>query len=130
MSTLQKLIYVVDDHPSNLVLLNQLLSPNYNVQCFEYAEELLLAVMESKPDLVLLDLMLPGASGYDVIASIKAVHGDADIPIIIVSGKTDDSDIQAGLNMGAVAYICKPIDLNEVTAKVNQAIGVADASQV
>lgn len=121
----QKLIYVVDDHPSNLLLLKELLAPNYDVRCFESAEEGLLAITDVKPDLVLLDIMLPGMSGYDTIASINSIDGYADIPIIIISGKTDETDVQAGINLGAKAYICKPFDIEEVILKVDETMALS-----
>ena len=92
-------------------------------------------ITEHQPDLVLLDLMLPGISGLDLCRKLKQQDDTRQIPIIMVTAKTEDSDIVAGLELGAEDYITKPFSPRVLIARVRsvlrrQKIGVIDESNI
>ena len=92
-------------------------------------------ITEHQPDLVLLDLMLPGISGLDLCRKLKQQDETRQIPIIMVTAKTEDSDIVAGLELGAEDYITKPFSPRVLIARVRsvlrrQKIGVIDESNI
>ncbi len=109
-----KHILIVDDdmHISNM-LYEVLSKENYKISCAYSGTETLLFLKNERPDLILLDLMLPGLNGEEVLEKIK------DIPVIIVSAKTDiDNKVNLLLN-GAADYITKPFDVNELLARIS-----------
>lgn len=109
-----KHILIVDDdlHISNM--LSELLQKNnYRVSCAYSGTETILFLEKEKPDLILLDLMLPGLSGEEVLEKIK------NIPTMIVSAKADMDNKVNLLLSGAVDYITKPFDVNELLARIN-----------
>ncbi|MCZ7539064.1 MAG: response regulator [Anaerolineae bacterium] len=75
---------------------------------FENGDEALACALEQKPDLLLLDIMLPGASGLDICRQVKRAYGDAAPPVILISARGQQADIEAGLEAGASDYIIKP----------------------
>lgn len=81
-------------------------------------EEAVQAALQEKPDLVLLDVRMPRMSGYEACQRIKAEASLKDIPVAFLSAKGQESEIQAGLDVGAVAYILKPFAPDELTARV------------
>ena len=113
------IILVVDDTPENIDVLNGILKPEYKVKVALNGEKALkVASSDNKPDLILLDIMMPGMDGFEVCRRIK---GDADtshIPIIFVSGAEDEESKDEGLQLGAVDYIVKPIDPAVVKEKI------------
>lgn len=109
-----KHILIVDDDMYISNMLFEILSKqNYKVSCAYSGTETLLFLSKERPDLILLDLMLPGLSGEEVLEKIK------DIPTIVVSAKADISDKVSLLLNGAVDYITKPFDINELLARIN-----------
>jgi putative two-component system response regulator len=106
----KKTVLVVDDAAENIDLLRAILAPVYALKVAISGEKALkIALSDAPPDLILLDIMMPGMDGYEVCRRIKA-HATANgIPIIFLTGLTDSVDEQHGLEMGAVDYITKPI---------------------
>ncbi|MEI6669774.1 MAG: response regulator [Acidobacteriota bacterium] len=112
-------VLVVDDTPDNVMLLSALLKDTYKVKVVNSGERAIRAVQgAAKPDLVLLDIMMPGLSGYDVIAEFKANPATRDIPVIFLTAMTATEDEKKGLEMGASDYITKPISPPIVMARV------------
>lgn len=112
-------LLLVDDAPENLELIGGLLSDLYNVKVAASGERALKILGgEDLPDLILLDVMMPGLSGWDVCRAIKTERRLKDIPIIFLTAKTDVADEQAGLELGAVDYITKPISPPILLARV------------
>lgn len=103
-------ILCVDDNPRNLLILRELLSDDYHLNCATTGEEALSAVRLERPAMVLLDVMLPGVSGFDVCKSLRADPKTADIPIVLVTAKARDEEKKLGLDAGADAYLVKPFD--------------------
>lgn len=112
-------VLIVDDNSDNLDVLSGILKPFYKVKAAINGELALKIVgAKKKPDIILLDIMMPGIDGYEVCRRIKADPTVADIPIIFVTAKTEIADEQAGFELGAVDYITKPISVPIVLARV------------
>lgn len=112
-------IFVVDDEEDILELVNFVLSKeNYRVEQFPTGEELLKAIKSDKPDLLLLDLMLPGIDGFDICKIIKNDDKFSDIPIIMLTAKGDEVDVVSGLELGADDYMVKPFSARVLTARI------------
>jgi two-component system phosphate regulon response regulator PhoB len=105
----KELIWVVDDEDDILELLQYNLSrEGYTVTCFSTGESALKAAAQSTPDLILLDLMLPGIGGLDVCRILKQSEKSRQIPIIMLTARGEEADIVTGLELGADDYITKP----------------------
>ncbi|NTV96574.1 MAG: two-component system response regulator [Thiobacillus sp.] len=115
----QQTILVVDDTPENLTVLGQLLKPSYRVRVAPSGQRALqIAVTDPKPDLILLDVMMPGMDGYEVIQLLRDNPATRDIPTIFVTAMDSQDDEEHGLRLGAVDYITKPIQPAIVLARV------------
>lgn len=114
-----KVIYVVEDEPDIAELISYNLSlRGYTVKTFSSGEEGFKAILANPPDLVLLDIMLPGLSGLDVCQRIKQSDQFQKVPIIMVSAKGEENDIVRGLELGADDYITKPFSTSVLNARV------------
>jgi putative two-component system response regulator len=112
-------VMVVDDTPDNLSLMNLLLKDHYSVRIANSGERALkLAATGSPPDLILLDIMMPGMDGYEVCQHLKADPKMQDIPVIFLTAKNEADDEKKGLELGAIDYITKPISPAIVLARV------------
>lgn len=112
-------ILVVDDSPDNLSLISGLLKDLYKLKVANNGEKAIkIAQAEKKPDLILLDVMMPGLSGYDVCQTLKADPATHDIPIIFLTAMTGAEDEKKGLELGGSDYITKPISPPIVLARV------------
>lgn len=115
----KKTILVVDDTPDNLSLMSGLLKDQYRVKLANSGEKALKAVQgDNPPDLILLDIMMPGMSGYEVCQALKADPATRQIPVIFLTAMTSMEDEQKGLELGAADYITKPISPPIVIARV------------
>ncbi|VXC48643.1 two-component system response regulator [Massilia sp. 9I] len=112
------LILAVDDEASNLQLLRQILQDHYRLLFAKDGARALELARQESPDLVLLDVMMPGMSGYEVCAALKANPATAAIPVIFVTALTDTADELEGFEAGAVDYITKPVSPPIVRARV------------
>ena len=115
----KKLILVVDDSPDNLTLMSQLLKDIYQVKVANSGERALkIARADRQPDLILLDIMRPIMSGYEVCRELKSDPASAEIPVIFLTAMTAAEDEKKGFDLGAVDYITKPISPPIVLARV------------
>ena len=124
-------ILVVDDIPENIDVLSGVLRPEYKVKAAlngEYA--LKIATGAPKPDMILLDIMMPGMDGYEVCSQLKANPATARIPVIFVTAKNQEEDEKKGLALGAVDYITKPISPPIVLARVHTQLALYDQNRV
>ncbi|MBF0623153.1 MAG: diguanylate cyclase [Magnetococcales bacterium] len=102
-------ILIVDDEKVNIDILVGLLKPNYRIVAAKDGEQALKRLEKSPlPDLILLDVMMPGMDGYTLCKKIKANSETSEIPIIFITGRTDEQDEAKGFAAGAVDYIAKP----------------------
>lgn len=112
-------VLVVDDTPDNLALMSCLLKDLYKVKVANNGEKAIqIAQSDSPPDLILLDIMMPGMSGHEVCRQLKADPLTRDIPIIFLTALSATEDEKQGLEMGAVDYITKPVSPPIVLARV------------
>ena len=112
-------ILVVDDEEDILELIRyNLIIEGYRVDCAASGEEALIKAAEQSPDLILLDLMLPGLDGLDVCRELKANSATRQIPVIMITAKGEDADIVSGLELGAEDYITKPFSPRILLARV------------
>ena len=122
-------ILVVDDTPDNLSLMSGLLKDRYKIQIANSGEKALKIVQGDKPpDLILLDVMMPGLSGHDVCLALKANPRTRDIPIIFLTASNSTADEKKGLEMGAADFIAKPINPPIVIARVATQLQVKAAA--
>ncbi len=111
-------ILVVDDEPNNLKLLGQILGKKYDLAFAPSGVKALSIVSKVKPDIVLLDIMMPEMDGYDVCRRLKSNPETASIPVIFVTAMDDVEDERRGFDVGGVDYITKPVSAPIVLARV------------
>jgi len=121
-------IMIVDDEPENLNVLEALLTQvGYRVSAFPRGELALVAARHEAPDLVLLDVRMPGMDGHEVCRRFKAEEGLRAIPILFISALSAAEDIAAGLECGGVDYIAKPFRKPEVLARVRTHVALRNS---
>ena len=112
-------VLAVDDNPLNLVLVQKMLSRfNFKLRTAKSGQEALDAVAEQKPDLILLDLMMPGIDGFEVIRRLRENPSTADIQIVILSALNSNEDVVKGFKAGANDFIMKPIIMEKLLSCV------------
>lgn len=123
-------IFVVEDEENILDLIEfNLIKENYRVTRFESGEKILsfLKTTNTVPDLILLDIMLPGIDGLDVCKQIKSTEGLKNIPVIMLTAKGEETDIVTGLEIGADDYIIKPFSSRVLTARIKSLLRRSNA---
>jgi two-component system, NtrC family, sensor kinase len=127
----EKTILVVDDIPTNLQVLFDLLSEQgYRVAIAKSGETALQRLQSSQPNLILLDVMMPGIDGFETCQRLKADPITCDIPVIFMTALSDSVDKVKGLSLGAVDYITKPIQHEEVLARIQVHLQLSNATRV
>ncbi len=122
-------ILVVDDSPDNLELLQGLLHDHYQIMlAYDGESALALAASETRPDLILLDIMMPGIDGYEVCQRLKGNPITRHIPVVFLTARTDEADEQRGFDLGAADYITKPIRGAVLRARVRTHLTVKAAA--
>ena len=112
-------ILAVDDIPLNLLLVQKMLSRfNFEIRTAANGQQALDAVASRKPDLILLDLMMPGIDGFEVIRRLRADSATADIRIVILSALNSNEDVVKGFDLGANDFIMKPIIMEKLLNSV------------
>ncbi|MEG0852791.1 MAG: response regulator transcription factor [Angelakisella sp.] len=118
-----KKVLIVDDEPHIMELLRMNMRQNgYDCLCVASGEDALTAVRAYHPDVVLLDVMLPGISGLEVCRQIKQDKALVRIPVLLLTARSEENDRVTGLDVGADDYICKPFSIRELLARINAAI--------
>lgn len=108
-------VLAVDDIPLNLLLVQKMLTRyNFKMRTAANGQQALDAVSAEKPDLILLDLMMPGIDGFEVIRRLKNNPDTADIRIVILSALNSNEDVVKGFNLGADDFIMKPIIMEKL----------------
>ena len=130
MSQLRKSIVIVDDTPENLRLLGQMLNEQgYRVRSAPNGERALASIRKERPDLVLLDILMPDMNGYEVCQQLKADPQLNDIPVIFISALNEVFDKVTAFSVGAVDYITKPFQIEEVLARVQTHLSLEEMRQ-
>lgn len=119
-------ILVIDDEKANLKILSELFKSKVNIILAKNGTQGIEKIIKFKPDLILLDIIMPGMSGFDVITQLKSNEETSAIPVIFITGLTDVVDESKGLALGACDYIQKPFHLDIVRARVNLHLKLAE----
>ena len=126
-----KRILVIDDLPDNVFLLkDRLENEGYEVLTADCGNSGIEKATEEIPDLILLDVMMPDINGFEVCKTLVNDSRTSDIPILLVTAKTDAEDTKEGLDAGAFDYIKKPINKIELIARVKSALKLSDANKL
>lgn len=130
MHKIKQHVLIVDDEPINLKVLNNILKDIYKLTFAKNGNEALRLIKKEKPDLILLDVMMPEMTGYEVCEILKQDMLYKSIPIIFVTALNDAVDEAKGLNLGAVDYISKPVNPAVVKARVSTHLSLVDADEL
>ena len=113
-------ILIIDDQPTNLQMLGTVLRhTNYEIVFASSGKAGLKKIYNDHPDLILLDIRMPEMDGWQVIDELKSNRSTKDIPVIFLSGMTEEDDVNRCFEKGAVDYIAKPFKMVELLARVN-----------
>ncbi|MCL1830819.1 MAG: response regulator transcription factor [Oscillospiraceae bacterium] len=115
---MKQTIFAVEDDIALQELYQYSLETDFECRCFDDGVSFFSALFEYTPDLILLDIMLPGEDGFSILSRLKSNSKTAHIPIIIISAKDEEVMKVMGLNMGADDYIAKPFGVSEFTARI------------
>ncbi|MCL2720309.1 MAG: diguanylate cyclase [Treponema sp.] len=118
MDTKKNSILIVDDENANIMLLTNILEKDYLIYTAKNGNEAIAKAKEVKPDLILLDIIMPEMDGYETLAEIKKTEGNQNTPIIFISGLDSDEDEEKGLLLDAADYITKPFSRIVVKLRV------------
>lgn len=114
-----KKILIVDDSPTERYFLTDILIKNgFSVSTAENGEEAIVKIKADKPHLILMDVVMPGQNGFQVTRAISRDPETQDVPIIICTSKNQETDRIWGLRQGARDYVVKPVDPQELLAKI------------
>ena len=123
-------VLAVDDIPLNLLLVQKMLSRfNFKLRTASGGQQALDAVAEEKPDLILLDLMMPGIDGFEVIRRLREDPTTADIQIVILSALNSNEAVVKGFNVGANDFIMKPIIMEKLLTCVVTQLSIVEANR-
>ena len=117
-----KILIVDDSSVNNYLLENILEEKGYTLQIAFDGKEALNFLNEDPPDLVLLDIMMPGIDGYEILDKMTSDNKLKNIPVIMVTSKTEPQDKQKAMDIGAIDYIEKPIDIETLLIKVENVL--------
>ncbi|MBN1625261.1 MAG: response regulator transcription factor [Deltaproteobacteria bacterium] len=120
----EKCILAVDDEPDVLQLLEyHLASEGFRVICATSGEEAIEIATREIPDLILLDIMLPGISGLEVLKYLQRNQPTMDVPVIYLSARAEETDIVLGLELGACDYVTKPFSIRVLISRIRAVLG-------
>ncbi len=120
---MDRTILFVDDDPKIRDLMRATLEFDFSLLEAESGEKALQTLKESTPDLILLDIMMPGIDGFEVCRRIKSGSGTSNIPVIMLTGRGDNEDKEGGKQAGADSYFTKPFSPKALLDKVNEFLG-------
>ena len=121
-------VLAVDDIPLNLLLVQKMLSKfNFQFRTAANGQQALDAVAAQKPDLILLDLMMPGIDGFEVIRRLRENPSTSDVQIVILSALNSNEDVVKGFNVGANDFIMKPIIMEKLLSCVVTQLQLVEA---
>ena len=120
----QQTILIIDDAKENIIVLSRLLKSQGIVMFAQSGEEGLRLALQSTPDLILLDISMPGMDGFEVLMHLKQAPSTLDVPVIFITGIPDSDTEEKGLTLGAVDYITKPFSSAVVKARVRHQLNL------
>jgi len=114
-------ILIADDEPNILISLEFLMKrEGYQVLLARDGDEALAAILRERPDLVLLDVLMPGKTGFDVCQAVRADESFATTKIVLLTARGRDTDVAKGMALGATDYLTKPFSTKELAARVRE----------
>jgi|SRR5690554_6227747 len=116
---MKNIFYVEDDKETALIIEKTLENGSFNSKCFITGKEFLDVIENEKPDLILLDLMLPDMSGFDVLKKLRNISKTKEVPIIVLSALNSEQDKATAYLLGADDYMTKPFSLLELLSRIN-----------
>jgi len=111
-------ILIIDDEPNNIIALTGILENDYNIYAEIDSSEAIETAVEQLPDIILLDVLMPGPDGYEVITRLKALKTTKNIPVIFITGLDSDDAEAKGFSLGAADYILKPFNPETVKMRI------------
>lgn len=123
-------LLIVDDEPVNLRVLKQILQTHYKLMFATSAQQALSLLQHTPPDLILLDVMMPDMTGFELCQRVKTDPHTADIPVIFVTALKDEVDEAKGFELGAVDYITKPVSPPVVRARVKTHLSLVHVAEL
>jgi diguanylate cyclase (GGDEF)-like protein len=126
MSSDKKKILIVDDEKTNIIALAQFLKNNFDIIVATDGETAIEIAEKHVPDIILLDVIMPGLSGFEVLTRLKDSSTTINIPVIFITGLGNAEDEEKGLSLGAVDYITKPFHPSVVKARLNTHLRMSD----
>jgi len=117
-------ILIVDDDKTNLMVLMNILQQDYHLYIAKTGEDAIKNAEMNIPDLILLDIILPGIDGYEVLVRLREMDKTKNIPVIFLTGLSDSGSEEKGIKLGAVDYIIKPFDSSLVKQKVEHQLKI------
>ena len=115
---IKPMIYAVEDDAAIQELFTYSLENDFNCRCFYDGGSFFDALLKARPSLILLDIMLPGDDGFEILSRLKSDRATAGIPVIMVSAKGEEITKVKGFNMGADDYVAKPFGVMELVARI------------
>ena len=123
----KKTVMVVDDNPDIITIVRTILEgKGYNVLSAYSGDELFTQLERQKPDLIVLDIMMPQMDGWEVLKLLRVDDETAHVPVAMLSARTEAKDRVQGLQEGAIDYICKPFSLQELLGKIETIFSQVD----
>ena len=123
-------ILIIDDEKANLLHLNHILGSDYTIYMARDTREAQKLVKDNPPDLILLDIVMPGMDGYEMLAALKRSDETKEIPVIFITGLNSRSDEEKGLSLGAADYISKPFSPAIVKLRVLNQIKIIERTRL
>ena len=126
----RKNLYIVDDIQENLQLLGSILKKgNFNISVARSGEQAIVGIKNKMPDLILLDVSMPGMDGFEVCEILKRDSLTAQIPVIFITARTQSEDVVRGFKVGGVDYVTKPFNSEELLSRVNTHLELKEARE-
>jgi len=115
-----KIAFVVDDEPANIELIKGLMPKGVKVKAALSGEIALKQLSKKMPDIVFLDLLMPQMDGFETLQAIRELPGGDTLPVLIISGNANETDVEKGKTLGVIGHLTKPIDSNKLAVFLNQ----------
>ena len=120
---MSKIILIVDDEPANIDIFKGLIPPVYKCKAAIRGKIALKQIAKQKPDMLILDLMMPEMSGIETLTEIRKTYSQQELPVLIVSGTKDPEQLSTLTSLGITEFITKPVDSAEFDVLLTQTLG-------
>ena len=120
---MSKIILIVDDEPANIDIFKGLIPPKYKCKAAIKGQIALKQIAKQKPDMMILDLVMPEMNGIETLTEIRKSHSQQELPVLIVSGTKDPEQLSILKNLGITEFITKPVDSAEFQVLITQTLG-------